>query len=230
MGAPELAALCARLGHRFAREPLLEQALTHPSRANEDGSRDRGNERLEFLGDAVLGLVTAELLMSAHPDADEGALTHARADAVNQRALAARARSLGLQELVRLGRGERRQGGRTKDSILANAFEAVVGALFLDGGLEAARAFVARELGPELVEPGGPRDAKTALQQRLQASGAALPQYAVIETLGPPHAREFRVEVRAGETVLGSGSGASKRAAEQAAARAGLAHLTARES
>jgi ribonuclease-3 len=174
----------------------------------------------------VLGLVVAERLMHAHPRANEGELTHARADAVNKRALAARARALGLDGLVRLGRGERRQGGRAKESILANAFEAVLGALYLDGGLEAARAFLARELGPELTAPGKrERDPKTALQQLLQSAGREPPSYLTVAASGPPHEREFSVEVRAGATLLGVGSGSSKRAAEQSAARAALAAL-----
>ena len=179
----------------------------------------------------MLGLVTAEQLMAEHPDANEGELSRARADTVNERALAARARSLGLQDLIRLGRGAGLQGGRSKDSILANAFEAVLGALYLDAGLEVARAFLLRELGAELAEPGlRSRDAKSALQEHLQALGQPLPEYHVVETEGPPHARQFRVEVRAGDTVLGTGRGASKRAAEQAAARAGLSALNTRES
>jgi len=174
----------------------------------------------------VLGLVVAERLMHAHPHANEGELTHARADAVNERALAERARALGLDSLVRLGRGERRQGGRAKASILANAYEAVLGALYLDGGLDAARAFLARELGPELSEPRKrERDPKTALQHLLQASGREPPRYQTVAASGPPHAREFSVEVRAGDTLLGVGSGGSKRAAEQSAARAALAAL-----
>jgi ribonuclease-3 len=171
----------------------------------------------------VLGLVVAEHLMHAHSGASEGELTHARADMVNQRALAARARALGLDAFVRLGRGERRQGGRAKDSILANAFEALLGALYLDGGLEVARAFLMRELGSELSELGPrERDPKTALQQLLQAEGRDLPSYVTVAVGGPPHAREFSVEVRAGPTLLGVGSGGSKRAAEQAGARAAL--------
>jgi ribonuclease-3 len=176
----------------------------------------------------VLGLVVAQHLMHALPGASEGELTQARADMVNRRALAARARALGLDAFVRLGRGERRQGGRAKDSILANAFEAVLGALYLDGGLEVARAFLMRELGSELSEPG-PRelDPKTALQQLLQAQGREPPTYLTVAATGPAHAREFSVEVRAGATLLGVGSGASKRAAEQAGARAALDALAA---
>jgi len=221
-----LAALCERLGYRFARPELLRQALTHRSRANEDGEPDASNERLEFLGDAVLSLVVAELAMASRPSASEGELTHARADAVNGKALAERARALGLDELVRLGRGEARQGGREKDSILANVFEAVVGALYLEAGLEAAREFLKRELGAGLA--GGenvPRDAKTELQQRLHAEGLAAPVYATQAESGPPHAREFSVAVSIGERVCGRGVGPSKQAAEQVAAREALVLL-----
>ena len=221
----------SRLGHRFARPELLERALTHTSHANEAGGQTKDNERLEFLGDAVLGLVVAEHLMQALPGASEGELTRARADRVNQRALAARARSLGLDAVLRLGRGERRQGGRAKDSILANAFEAVLGALYLDGGLEVARAFLLRELGAELREPAPrERDPKTALQELLQAEGREPPSYLTVAASGPPHAREFSVEVRAGATLLGVGAGGSKRAAEQAGARAALDALAAEGS
>lgn len=221
-----LEALCERLGHRFARPELLRRALTHRSRANEDGEPDASNERLEFLGDAVLGLVVAELAMSSRPSASEGELTHARADAVNGKALAAHARALGLDDLVRLGRGEARQGGREKDSILANVFEAVVGALYLEAGLEAAREFLERELGAGLAGGGNsPRDAKTELQQRLHAAGLAAPVYTTLAESGPPHAREFSVAVSIGERVCGRGAGSSKQAAEQVAAREAILSL-----
>ena len=164
--------------------------------------------------------------MSAHPEASEGALTYARADAVNRAALAERARLLGLGPLVRLGRGETRQGGRAKDSILANVFEAVVGALYLDAGFEATRAFLSRELGAELAAPAAAlRDAKTQLQQRMHASGRELPVYITVSESGPAHAREFSVEARIGESVCGKGVGPSKQAAEQAAARDALLAL-----
>lgn len=221
-----LGSLCERLGHRFVRSALLHQALTHRSRANEDGTPDASNERLEFLGDAVLGLVVAELAMSARPGASEGELTHLRANAVNGTALALRARSLGLDEVVRLGRGEARHGGRAKDSILANVFEAVVGALYLDAGFEATRAFLAREFGDELDGAApGPRDAKTLLQQLLHAAGREPPVYVTVAESGPPHAREFSVEALVGESVCGKGVGPSKQAAEQAAAREALSAL-----
>jgi ribonuclease-3 len=209
-----------RLPYDFSDAALEELAFTHSSLG-----LDRDNERLEFLGDAVLGLVVAERLMRARPEWDEGELSRARSDAVNRRALAARARALGLDDLIRLGRGERRSGGRTKDSILANAFEAVLGALYEDGGLEAARAFLERELPEaELERATRSPDPKTTLQERLQASGRNPPHYETIATRGPAHAREFEVEVRAGAALLGVGSGRSKRDAEQAAARSALAH------
>ena len=175
----------------------------------------------------MLGLVVAERLMAGRPQADEGELTHMRAGAVNQAALAERARALRLDQWIRLGRGARRQGGRTKDSILANALEAVIGALYLDGGLEVARAFIGREL-EALLHPGArrARDPKSALQELLQAQGREPPRYTTVASEGPAHARQFAVEVRAGQTLIGAGSGGSKRAAEQAAASAALAALS----
>jgi ribonuclease III len=176
----------------------------------------------------VLGLVVAERLMDANPDADEGELTHGRAAAVNRTALAASARALGFEGWVRLGRGARRQGVRTRDSTLANALEAVIGALYLDGGLEVARAFVLRELDVPL-RTRRTRDAKSALQELLQSQGREPPRYATVSSEGPPHARAFAVEVRAGETLLGTGSGPSKRAAEQSAATSALTSMTAQK-
>ncbi len=164
--------------------------------------------------------------MTAHPLASEGELTHARAGVVNQGALAARARSLDLGELVRLGRGELRAGGREKDSIMANAFEAIVGALYLDAGFELTRAFLARELSTELASPSpAVRDAKTRLQQHLHAAGQEPPSYVTVAESGPDHAREFRVEARCGDAVLGTGCGRSKQSAEQAAAQDALRGL-----
>lgn len=219
--APELEALEALLGHRFGDRRLLEQALTHSS-AHADGMGGSNCERLEFLGDSVLGLVVSELLMAAHPDRDEGWLTRARASAVNRDALAQRARALGLSSWIRLGRGERIQGGAEKPSILADIFEAVLGAMYLDAGLRPVRALIERE--PVLSAEPEPmaRDAKTRLQEVLQARGDGTPKYRTIATRGPAHALEFSVEVTLGDRVLGSGSGASKRAAEQEAARRAL--------
>jgi ribonuclease-3 len=172
--------------------------------------------------------VVAELLMESHPQASEGELTHARAEAVNREALAERARALGLGALVRLGRGEQRSGGAEKPSVLANAFEAVLGALYLDAGFAAARAFVARELGPALLEPGQlVRDPKSRVQTLLDATGQPRACYVTVSESGPPHAREFEVELRVDEAVRGRGRGRSKQAAEQAAAREALRELEA---
>ena len=212
-----------RLRFRFRDPELLQRALTHRSRANEEGD-SVGNERLEFLGDAVLDLVISELLMQAHPDADEGMLSRARAGAVNSQTLASLACEIGLDGWVRLGRNEDLSGGRAKPSILADAFEAVLGALYADGGITPVREFVRRTFAERIVAPvlG---DAKTALQERLQAAGSAPPEYRTTAELGPPHARQFTVEVRAGGRSLGRGEGRSKREAEQRAAGRALEAL-----
>lgn len=222
----QLAALCKRLGHRFARPELLRQALTHSSRAHDAGDLAAGNERLEFLGDAVLGLGVAEFLMKAFPDSSEGALSRVRAQVVNQGALAKHARDLGLDELLLLGKSERKNAGVEKPSILADTFEAVLGALYLDAGFAAASAFVAREFATDLRSASVvQRDAKTALQEALQAAGRGAPRYLTVREAGPAHAREFSVEVRIGEDVYGKGEGPSKQIAEQAAARDALLAL-----
>jgi ribonuclease-3 len=222
----ELTALQARLGHRFVSPALLEQALTHGSRAYEDGDDSRGNERLEFLGDAVLNLLISEQLMTLWPAAPEGVLSRARAAAVNTAALAELARELGLGARVRLGRGEDSSGGRAKPTILADVFEAVLGALYLDGGLAAARDFVAREFAERLRGSEVLRgDAKTRLQEWVQERGEQPPSYQLIAEWGPDHARRFEVEVCASGRPLGRGEGPSKRAAEQEAARRALEEI-----
>lgn len=223
---PALDDLEARLGYRFEQRELLERALTHSSRAHEAGDPGRDNERLEFLGDAVLGLVVAELLMERHPDVPEGNLSRARARLVNTRSLDAHARALELDLHLRLGRGELRSGGRDKPSILANVFEAVLGALYLDGGLGAVRTLVEREFAGAIANADQPLpDPKTHLQEQLQAKGEEVPGYTTTATHGPDHARVFEVEVQVGERVLGTGKGSSKREAEQEAARHALAAL-----
>jgi ribonuclease-3 len=218
------AGLGAILGHEFVDPGLLELALTHPSCAHEvDGSS--GNERLEFLGDAVLDLVVAHLLFEAHPDWSEGHLTRTRAALVNGRSLAARARNLGLGEWVRLGRTERQGGGADKHSILANVFEALVGALYLDGGLGPATAFVRRAFGTELAEGLGPprADPKTRFQEWCHALHRETPRYATVRDSAIEDDDErFEVEVRVGEEPRGRGVGRTKRQAEQRAAEAAL--------
>ncbi len=168
--------------------------------------------------------MVSELLMRAHPEADEGMLSRARAGAVNTQMLARLAGEIGLDEWMRLGLNEDRSGGRAKPSILANVFEAVLGALYLDGGVEPVRRFVRGTFAEPIAAPvlG---DAKTQLQERLQAAGGTPPEYRTTAELGPPHAREFHVEVTSGGRALGSGVGRSKREAEQRAAGRALEAL-----
>jgi ribonuclease-3 len=210
------------VGHRFAQRGLAETSLSHPSYAHEvDGSR--GNERLEFLGDAVLDLIISRVLFERYPEWAEGELTRVRSSLVNQRALAAQARRLGLDALVRLGKTERQNDGHRKESILANCFEAVLGAIYLDGGLPAAEAVV--HLCFDEAANRGPvaRDAKTAFQEWAHAELRATPRYRLVEDsrIENDEAR-FTVEVVVEERAYGRGVGRTKRAAEAAAARDGL--------
>jgi len=210
--------------HEFAESALIDLALTHASFAHElDGSR--GNERLEFLGDAVLDLVIAEQLFDAHPDWSEGELTRARAALVNKRTLAESARSLGLGAHIRLGRTERISKGAEKDSILANCFEAVIGALYLDAGLVPVEAFLQRIFG-KAVEEGsvGKRlDPKTEFQEWAHAEHGVTPRYRTInDTETDDDDNRFTVEVLLGEDPVGVGIGRTKRAAERVAAQSAL--------
>lgn len=211
------------LGHRFADESLLALALTHRSAGG------RHNERLEYLGDAALGLVVAELLYQRLPDAPEGHLSRLRASLVRRSRLAPMARDLGIPRRLRLGPGELKSGGFRRDSILADALEAILGAIYLDGGLPALRPAVERLYGAQLDDlPAHEalKDPKTRLQERLQARGLALPEYQIDAVEGEDHAQQFsvtcRVPVLATETA---GRGRSRRAAEQAAAAEMLAQL-----
>jgi ribonuclease-3 len=212
--------LFERIGFVFADRNLLETALTHPSHSYErDGSR--GNERLEFLGDAVLDLVIAGLLYRAHPGWSEGDLTRARASLVNSTALAAKARRLALGDYVRLGGSERRSGGFEKDSILAGLFEAVLGAMYLDGGLEPVQALV-RRIFPEAHDAESARpepDPKTRLNERALARFGRAPCYRLVEDAGDERGEDrFTVELFLDGETWGSGTGRTKRAAEQVAA------------
>jgi ribonuclease-3 len=223
--SPTPASLAEVLGYAFRDPGLARTALTHPSWANEmDGSA--GNERLEFLGDAVLDLVIAHELYAVHPEWAEGELTRARAALVNQQALAEIARTLGLGRLVLLGRTEQRSGGADKDRVLANCLEALIGAVFLDGGLEPAHALL-RRLFASALESGrasGGRDPKTAFQEWAHARHRTTPRYETVADSGiDDDAQRFRVEVRIGDETWGEGSGRSKRSAERAAALAALA-------
>ena len=203
--------------------PHLEEALTHPSFANEQRSA-RHNQRLEFLGDSVLGFCVSELLCARFPEADEGVLTRMRAQLVNAQALAVWARKEDLAPVLRLGRGAGVAGLRDSTNVLADAVEALIAAVYLDVGLEAARRACARVVEDELqaLESDGARDPKSELQERLQALGGEAPTYELIETGGPPHQRWFKVGVYQGERKLAEGAGRSKRIAERAAASVAL--------
>lgn len=217
------AKLQAALGYRFRKPDLLIRALTHAS-ANTAGSRN--NERLEFLGDRVLGLAVAAALMREDPQADEGTLARRLNSMVRRESCADRAAALGIDAALRLGDAEAGSGGRNRTAILANACEAVLGAVYLDGGYAAAERAVLAAWAPLLADAGNTRaDPKTALQEHLQAGGEAPPTYRVADRRGPDHNPHFVVEVAGAAGILGTGEGGSKRAAEQAAAEAALARL-----
>ena len=219
-----------RVGHRFKDRGLLEHALTHKSRAAEDASGGvADNESLEFLGDAVLGLVVADMLFHAYPDSNEGQKSKIKASVVSTSALARRAEAMALGAHLLLGRGEEKTGGRFKQALLADAYEALIAAVYLDGGLSAAAAFLERELRDAIEEGAGQaivgEDYKSALQERVQALGRALPEYRVAAESGPDHRKRFTVEVMVGGETLGSATGKAKKAAEQDAARQALDKL-----
>jgi len=220
----ERAEVESRLGYRFHDAGLLEQALTHVSFSNEEGGeRIPHYDRLEFLGDAVVGLVLAEREFRAAPDAGSGELSLRRARRARLSSLADAGERLGLGGLVRLSSGERTQGGSRRRRLLADLFEAVAGAIYLEGGLAAARAFIERtvaEAAPEIEPSAG--DPKSRLQELLQGQGKPTPVYRVVETSGPPHEPVFLVEVDTGVGAPVQGVGGSKREAEQAAAHAAL--------
>jgi ribonuclease-3 len=249
--AASLELLQQRLGYRFERPELLERALTHSSLAYErmleegaaretngarasgegDGKRDRGNELMEFLGDAVLGMVTAEWLYRMPGNGDEGHLTRLRAALVRRNSLVSAAERLELGSVLRLGHGEESSGGRHKAALLADALEAVIAAVYLDGGLEAAARLVEREvIAPAQERLGGSnaeewQDWKSALQEWLQARGQARAEYVLVSEQGPDHRKEFTLELRVGDEALAQATAASKKLAEQECAREGLAKL-----
>ncbi len=224
--------LVDRLGRDFTDPTLLDRALAHRSWCAENPGT-RSNERLEFLGDAVLGMVVADHVFSTYPEHGEGWLSRARASLVRASTLYSIATELDLGSSLRLGKGEERSGGRNKPSILADAVEAVIGAVYLDGGTDAARAVVLQLLGERLDdlasrigpdEDPAPHDHKSRLQERCARDGGELPEYTWTEN-GPEHAKTFVVEVRVGGTLLGQGTGRSKKLAEQAAAEVALDQL-----
>jgi ribonuclease-3 len=221
------------LGYSFRDSSLLQAALIHTSYVNERPGRGlESNERLEFLGDAVLGVVVAHRLYALRPESAEGELTVLRAWLVRQSTLARWARQLSLGSHLLLGRGEARGGGRDRPALLSRGFEAVLGAIYLDGGLDAANAVLLPFIDQEIESGFSPQrvvDAKSRLQQITQARFESTPTYSMVEHSGPGHEPVFVVEVRAGPEVLARGTGHSKRAAQQAAAHAALQMLNVKE-
>ena len=229
----EFDALEMSLGYEFRDKGLLEHALTHRSRAHEDASGGvADNESLEFLGDAVLGLVISDRLFREFPDYDEGQKSKAKALLVSAPTLARVGEALGLGDYLLLGRGEEKTGGRQKPSLIADTFEAVVAAVYLDGGVEAADAFIERQFRDALedVRDGrtlnsGVEDYKSSLQEWLQAHDRPLPIYVLVGTRGPDHRKVFEVEVTVGSEAVSRGEGRSKKQAEQQAASRALEAL-----
>ncbi len=232
---PEPDPLEIALAYNFHNRALLERAVTHRSWAheqvapgNEEQARQLHNEALEFLGDSVLGLIVADYLCRAHPEVTEGELSRMKHRLVSAPTLAQASLRLNLGDFLRFGRGEEKSGGRNKDALLADVLEAVTGAIFLDGGLTAATDFVHRALGEELKQANpaaaAEADYKTMLQEKLQAERRPAPRYKVVETLGPPHRRIFRVEVSWDEGSV-NGEGRSIKSAEVAAAKQALEQM-----
>jgi ribonuclease-3 len=230
----DLAPLELAIGYRFRDRGLVEQALTHRSRAHEDGrGQDATNESLEFLGDAVLGFVIADFVFQEFPDSDEGQKSKVKASLVSFSALARVAERIDLGSHLRLGRGEDKTGGRQKPVLLADACEAVIAAVYLDGGLAAARTCILRLLTPLLddmrargVAGAGAGDFKSSLQEYLQARRQPPPVYRIVDQAGPDHDKVFTVDVQASGRTLGEASGRSRKEAEQQAARAALDALS----
>jgi ribonuclease-3 len=228
----ELAALEQILGHEFVNRELLSRALTHKSRVR-DGIPEPGhsdNEQLEFLGDSILGFFVTDALVAQHPEWAEGRLSRAKAYLVSAVHLYEVAQTLGLGGYLLLGRGEEMSGGREKRALLADAVEALIAALYLDGGMDTARAFVREHILARLslldADTEAITDYKSALQDMARALKLPLPKYSIVEERGPEHAKTFRVEVRVGQEWSGSAEGCSKKSAGQQAARRVLDQLT----
>ena len=216
--------VAAALGYTFSNPRLLDEALTHRSVTPR---RERGYERLEFLGDRVLGLVVADMLLAAFPDEEEGALARRLAALVRQETLADVARDIGLGPHIHLSRSEADSGSRENDAILSDVCEAVIAAIYIDGGLDCARPFIERHWAGRLAAAiAPPQDAKTALQEWAQGRGLPLPDYSIVAREGPDHAPQFTVSVSVEGKPVAEGTGASKRAAEQMAASRLMAMVT----
>jgi ribonuclease-3 len=213
------------LGYSFKHIELLNTALTHSSYANEYGRGMQHNERLEFLGDSVLSLIISEYLYKNYPDLPEGNLTKVKAFVVSEVSLAGAARRIGLGHKMLLGKGEEYSGGRDRSSILADAFESIIAAIFLDGGLDCARDFVLKNLSDfifDAMEGKGLRDYKTDLQEILQKDSDRAIEYRIVRDSGPDHEKVFVAQVYHGSKLIGEGKGRSKKEAEQHAAQKAL--------
>ena len=226
----EFESLQQAIGYRFRDRGLLEHAMTHTSRANEDVSGGvADNEAMEFLGDALLGFIVADVLFRDFPEFDEGAKSKTKAALVSTATLARQAERLQLGDHLLLGRGEEKTGGRRKQALLADGYEALIAAVYLDGGVEHARAFITREFAPLFAEVRrdgvSGQDYKSALQELLQSRDLPLPEYRLVGTLGPDHRKRFEIEVVVRGEPLASATGPSKKEAEQEAARAALEKL-----
>ena len=213
-----------KIGYHFKDKKYLKTALTHSSYANENKKAGPSNERLEFLGDSVLGVVVADYLFKHRPDLPEGDLTKIRSSLVCEKALCGYSKQMGVGDYLRLSHGEQNSGGAERSSILADAFEAVLAAIYLDGGMEKAREFVLRFTVPEMENPKPKafKDYKTALQEIVQQNPEEKLNYVLVGESGPDHNKHFVVEVHLNSNVIGKGGGRSKKEAEQQAAREAL--------
>lgn len=223
---PNWDVLGQRLGYEFQSLELVQQAFVHESLVNETEEERPSNERLEFLGDSVLGLVVAEYLFRTYPDEPEGKLAQMKSYLVSKKHLAICAEKLKLGEYLQLGRGEETSGGKRRRSLLANSLEAVLGAIFIEGGFAKAKHSVLMFLQQDMDDgKGAIKDSKSRLQEKVQTMFQALPEYEILEEEGPPHHRTFLVEVRFAGEALGRGQGLSKREASQIAAQTALKAL-----
>ena len=216
----------SRIAYNFANRELLDRALTHKSYSHEAKNDEvRHNETFEFLGDSVLGFIVGDLLFRNFPELDEGDLSKMKAYLVSANSLAAKARDYGMGEVIRLGVGEEKTGGRKKDSLLANLFEALIAAVYLDGGVDAARQLIEKSFSEDIRAINEQdllfHDYKTALQELAQGRGLPLPEYSVVDEVGPDHSKTFVVEVKVGSHVS-RGEGSSKKEAQQQAAKHAL--------
>lgn len=218
-GNNDLKLLEEKIGYSFARKELLIQAVTHSSYANERKiNRTEDYERLEFLGDAVLELISSDYLFHEKPDVAEGKLTKLRSSMVCEPALAYCARDIGLEKFILLGKGEENTGGRDRDSIISDVMEAVIGAIYLDGGFDSAHDFIHKFILTDLEDKILFSDSKTALQEIIQAMGYKSFEYELVDEKGPDHSKIFAVDARLNGEVIGHGEGRTKKAAEQKAA------------